>query len=92
MRIVRPLFCVAVLVLFIGCKNNDNQEITLSNDRECVVVGDIKGLKNGKIRLEDEFGGYEWIAEGKVKNRKFIIRTEVSQPTYVVAYAGKDGQ
>ena len=91
MRIVRPLFCVAVLVLFIGCKNNDNQEITLSNYRECVVVGDIKGLKNGKIKLEDEFGGYEWIAEGKVKNRKFIIRTEVSQPTYVVAYAGKDG-
>ena len=91
MRIVNSLFCVAVLVSFIGCKNNDNQEITLSSDQECVVVGDIKGLKNGKIKLEDEFGGYEWIAEGKVKNRKFIIRTEVSQPTYVVAYAGKDG-
>ena len=91
MRIVRSLFCVAVLVSFIGCKNNDNQEITLSSDQECVVVGDIKGLKNGKIKLEDEFGGYEWIAEGKVKNRKFIIRTEVSQPTFVVAYAGKDG-
>ena len=91
MRIVKPLFCVAVLVSFIGCKNNDNQEITLSSDKECVVVGDIKGLKNGKIELEDEYGGYEVIAEGKVKTRKFIIRTEVSQPTFVVAYAGKDG-
>ena len=89
MRIDRLLFCTATLVLFIGCKTNDNQEIVLSGDKECVIVGDIKGLRNGSIQLEDEFGGWESVAEGKVKNRKFVIRTEVSQPTFVFMYSGK---
>ena len=89
MRIVKTLLCVAALMSFIGCKSNDDQEITLSSDKECVVVGNIKGLMNGKIELEDEFNGYQVIAEGKIRNGKFIIRTEVSQPTYVFAYAVK---
>ena len=91
MRIVKTLFCVAVLMSLIGCKNNEDQEITLSSDKECVVVGDIKGLRNGKMELQDEFDGYQVIAEGKIRNGKFIIRTEVTQPTYVVAYAVKGG-
>ena len=92
MRIVKTLFCLAVLMPFIGCKNDDDQEITLSSDKECVVVGNIKGLKNGRIELEDEFDGYRVIAEGKIRNGKFIIRTEVSQPTHVFAYAVKGGK
>ena len=87
MRMVKTLLCAAVLMSFIGCKNNDNQEITLTSDQECVVVGNIKGLKNSKIELEDEFNGYQVIAEGKSRSGKFILRTEVSQPTFVVAYA-----
>ena len=87
MNIFKTLLCLAVLMPFIGCKNNDDQEITLSSDKECVVVGNIEGLKNGRIELEDEFDGYQVIAEGKIRNGKFIIRTEVSQPTYVIAYA-----
>ena len=86
MKIVKSLFCAAVLALFIGCKNNENQEIALSSDKECVVVGDVKGLRNGTIVLEDAFDGYRRFVEGKVKNGKFIIRTEVSQPTFVYAY------
>ena len=86
MKIVKTLLCLAVLMPFIGCKDNDNQEITLSSDKECVVVGNIKGLKNGRIELEDEFDGYQVIAEGKIRNGKFIIRTEVSRPTHVFAY------
>ena len=89
MRIIRPLLCVTLLVLLTGCKNQDEQEITLSSDQECVVVGDIKGLKNGKIELEDAYGGYQCIAEGKARNGKFIIRTELSQPTFVYAYLVK---
>ena len=78
MRFFKTLLCLAVLMPFIGCKNNENQEITLTSDKECVVVGNIKGLKNGRIELEDEFDGYQVIAEGKIRNGKFIIRTEVS--------------
>lgn len=88
MRMIKPLFCAAVLALFIGCKNNENQEITLSGDKECVIVGDIKGLRNGKIEIQDAFDGFKCIAEGKARNGKFIIRTEVSQPTLVYAYSG----
>jgi thiol-disulfide isomerase/thioredoxin len=86
MKIFKTLLCLAVLMPFIGCKNNDDQEITLSGDKECVVVGNIEGLKNGRIELEDEFDGYQVIAEGKIRNGKFIIRTEVSRPTHVFAY------
>lgn len=82
----------AVTVLFAGCKQADNQEIKLSSDKECVVVGDIKGLRNGTIELEDEYGGNKVIAEGKAKGGKFVIRAEVSQPTFVVAYSDRDGQ
>ena len=92
MHFFKTLFCVAVLMPFIGCKNDDDQEITLSSDKECVVVGNIKGLKNGRIELEDEFDGYRVIAEGKIRNGKFIIRTEVSKPTHVFAYAVKGGK
>ena len=87
MKIVNTLLCAAVLMSFIGCKNNDDQEITLTSDKDCVVVGNIKDLRNGKIELEDEFNGYQVIAEGKIRSGKFIIRTEVPQPTFVVAYA-----
>ena len=62
MRFFKTLLCLAVLMPFIGCKNNENQEITLTSDKECVVVGNIKGLKNGRIELEDEFDGYQVIA------------------------------
>ena len=79
----------AVALLCIGCKSNETQEITLASDKECVVVGDVKGLRNGTIRLEDEYGGYKWIAEGEMRHGKFIVRTEVDQPTFVVAYAYK---
>ena len=92
MKLLKPLLFSVALVLLAGCKSGGNQEeITLSSDKECVIVGNIKGLKNGKIRIEDEFGGYQWIAEGAVKNQRFIIRTEVSQPTWVVAYFDRLG-
>ena len=83
-------FVIAIVVLLcLGCKTNEAVDITLASDKECVVVGDVKGLRNGSIRLEDEYGGYEWIAEGKMRHGKFIVRTEVDQPTFVVAYAFK---
>ena len=86
------LILAGLVALCLGCKQNGSQEVTLSGDNECVVVGNIEGLRNGRIKIEDEFGGYEWIAEGKVKNGQFIIRTEVPQPTFVVAYSDRDGQ
>ena len=86
------ILLAGLATLCTGCKQTNNQEITLYGDNECVVVGDIKGLRNGTIKLEDEFGGYKSVAEGKAKNGKFIIRTEVPQPTFVVAYSDRDGQ
>ena len=91
MNRIKQLAVATLVLLCIGCKMNDEPEITLSNDKECVVVGNVKGLRNGPIRLEDEFGGYEWIAEGEIKHGRFIVRKEVDQPTFVVAYAGKEG-
>jgi thiol-disulfide isomerase/thioredoxin len=86
----RKHWVIAVLVLLcIGCKTNDEPEITLSSDQECVVVGNVKGLGNGILELEDEFGDYAVIAKGEIRRGKFIIRTEVLQPTFVVAYAVK---
>ena len=91
MKGTKLLAFAALVLLCIGCKTNDEPEITLSSDKECVVVGNVKELRNGPIRFEDEFGGYEWIAEGEIKHGRFIVRKEVSQPTFVVAYAGKEG-
>ena len=91
MNRIEQLAVATLALLCIGCKTNDEPEITLSSDKECVVIGNVKGLRNGPIRLEDEFGGYEWIAEGEIKHGRFIVRKEVPQPTFVVAYAGKEG-
>ena len=86
------LIILAAAALGIGCKQGEDQTITLSSDNECVIVGDIKGLRNGRIDLQDEYDGFKVIAEGTAKKGKFIIRTEVSQPTYVYLYSDKDGQ
>jgi thiol-disulfide isomerase/thioredoxin len=83
---------LAAAALGIGCKQGEDQTITLSSDNECVVVGNIKGLKNCKVVLQDEYNDYKVIAEGTAKKGKFIIRTEVSQPTYVFMYSDRDEQ
>jgi len=86
------LIILAAAALGIGCKQGEDQTITLSSDNECVVVGNIKGLKNCKVVLQDEYNDYKVIAEGTAKKGKFIIRTEVSQPTYVFMYSDRDEQ
>ena len=86
------LIILAAAALGMGCKQVEEQAISLSSDDECVVVGNIKGLKNGSVVLQDEYDGYKVIAEGTAKKGRFIIRTEVSQPTYVFLYSGRGEQ
>ena len=88
---MKRIVIAVVVLLSIGCKSTETPEITLASDKECVVVGDVKGLRSGVLQLQDEYRGYEVIAEGKIKHGKFVVRTEVDQPTRVFAYACRGG-
>ena len=79
---------LGAMILCAGCGQTEEQPLIPSNERECIVVGDIKDLKTGTVELQDEFDDYHVIASGKSRKGKFVIRTEVSQPTYVYAYLG----
>ena len=79
---------LGAMILCAGCGQTEEQPLVPSNERECIVVGDIKDLNSGTVELQDEFDDYHVIASGKSRKGKFVIRTEVSQPTYVYAYLG----
>ena len=79
---------LGAVILCAGCGQTEEQPLVPSNERECIVVGDIKDLNSGTVELQDEFDDFHVIASGKSRKGKFVIRTEVSQPTYVFAYLG----
>ena len=80
---------LGAVILCAGCGQTEEQPLVPSNERECIVVGDIKAIKNGTVRLEDDYDNSNVIASGKAKKGKIVIRTEVSRPTHVYAIVGK---
>lgn len=80
------------LFLFTGCVQPLNTNPDSLNDDECVIIGDIENLKNGRVEAKDELNDFRIIARGRAKDGKFVIKTKVHTPTYVYLYSSKNGQ
>lgn len=56
------------LFLFTGCEQSLNTNPDSLNDDECVIIGDIKNLKNGRVEAQDELNDFRIIARGRAKD------------------------